>query len=450
MKILLVAGFFPPYAPISATRVNKLAKYFHQTGHDIRVLAAHNQHYPPVMAVEIPADRVVFAPVFEVTDAPSLAVKAIRRLLGGGDPVPLSPASQSGDGAGKKGAAPAKPCFLSDVKSRLMEFYRSMVSVPDARIGWYPYALREGRKMLKDWTPDVIYASAPPHTSLLVASRLAREFNIPWFCEYRDLWGDHPYYDGSWLRRLIEKPLENHVLASCRGLVTVTGTWAEHLKKVHGLPVAFVMNGFDPDDYAEPGSLKTLDADHLTILYAGGIYPGKRDPSTLFKAMKALGKAAEGIRVHFYMPPENIAAVKEMAIEQGVGTQVVLHDLVKRDAVIDLQQRSDILLLLRWDSPEENGVLAGKLFEYIGSGRPILSLGSTSGEAADFIREYGLGFVSKDAGEVADQLRKWLEMKAGGGVPAPKSSNLDIFSRPFQFKKLESFLSALLKKQAGI
>lgn len=443
MKILLVAGFFPPYAPISATRVNKLAKFLHQAGHDVRVLAARNEHYPPVMAVEIPEEKVTFAPVFEVTDAPSIFLRACKSFVcGKGQPAgAVASVATTAQPAARETAAPG---LLSRLKSRLMTLYRSAVSIPDGRIGWYPYAIREGRKILAEWKPDVIYASAPPHTSLLVASKLAREFNIPWFCEYRDLWCDHPYYDGSWLRRLIEKPLEKHVLSSCAGLVTVTETWAAHLKTTHRQPVAFVMNGFDPDDYAPPATLTPLDPDHLTILYAGGIYPGKRDPSALFRALGEMGTAAADIRVHFFMPPENVAEVKAMAVRNGVLGQVVLHDLVRREEIINLQQRSDILLLLRWDSPEENGVLAGKLFEYIGSARPILSLGSTTGEAADIIRQRGLGLVSNDTEEIIAWLHKCLESKKKGGVPAPGAGDLEIFSRPYQFAKLVKFLDSCL------
>ena len=39
LRILLVAGYFPPYAPFSATRVNAMARYFLERGHDVRVLA---------------------------------------------------------------------------------------------------------------------------------------------------------------------------------------------------------------------------------------------------------------------------------------------------------------------------------------------------------------------------------------------------------------------------
>ncbi len=360
MKILLVAGFFPPFAPIAATRVNKFAKFFHGRGDDIRVLAAHNTHYPPVMKLEVPEELVHFTPVFEVADMPSNVMGRVKGMFrsGKGEQDQTGPAREAMPKP--KNVQPGRlgPCFRR-IKNRGRELYTGMVSVPDGRIGWYPHAIREGRRMLADWKPDLIYASAPPHTSLLVASKLSREFNIPWFCEYRDLWVDHPYYDGSWLRHLIERPLERRTLASCSGLVTVTQTWADHLQKIYEKPVAFVMNGFDPDDYEDTARIEPMSSDKLTILYAGGIYPGRRDPSALFEAMEKMGADANDIRVHFYMPDEYIEPVQQMARTHHVEHLVDVGGLVSREDVLKLQQRSDILLLLRWDSPEENGVLAG-------------------------------------------------------------------------------------------
>ena len=39
------------------------------------------------------------------------------------------------------------------------------------------------------------------------------------------------------------------------------------------------------------------------------------------------------------------------------------------------QQASDVQILLMWNDPDEAGNYTGKLFEYLGSGRPILMMG---------------------------------------------------------------------------
>ena len=41
-RILLVAGFFPPYSPLGAVRAPMLARWWSQQGHDVRVIALEN------------------------------------------------------------------------------------------------------------------------------------------------------------------------------------------------------------------------------------------------------------------------------------------------------------------------------------------------------------------------------------------------------------------------
>jgi glycosyltransferase involved in cell wall biosynthesis len=51
-----------------------------------------------------------------------------------------------------------------------------------------------------------------------------------------------------------------------------------------------------------------------------------------------------------------------------------------------------LLLLLMPDSePRAKGLLTGKLFEYMASGRPILCIGPEDGDAARILRETGAG-----------------------------------------------------------
>ena len=439
MKILLVAGYFPPYAPVSATRVNKLAKYLLGRGHDVRVLAPKNAGFPAVMQPEIPAERVIFTPVFEVLEVPGQIKAAVKGLLGkrpASSPASLSPAVEGASFPPSK-----RPWW-----ARLSALYGAIVSTPDSRIGWYFHALRAGRVLFTQWRPDIIYASAPPHTGLLVAARLARLAGAPWVCEYRDLWVAHPYYDGGRVRRWLETRLENRTLQTAAGLVTVTRTWADWLAKKHPQPVEFVMNGYDPADYPDE-AIEPLDRERLTIIYTGGIYPGKRDPAALFAALAQLGDEARRVRVIFHMP-EALELVRQLAAAHGVTESVEVSGLIPRREAIRRQRGADLLLLLRWDDPREDSVLAGKLFEYIGARRPILSVGSETGEAAAIIRDQGFGVVANNPQAIADALRTWLQQKNGGLIPAP-AGDVESFARPRQFARLETFLEKLISCRSG-
>ena len=66
-------------------------------------------------------------------------------------------------------------------------------------------------------------------------------------------------------------------------------------------------------------------------------------------------------------------------------------------------------MLLTWDNPKEKGVLTGKLFEYIGSSKPILLIGAIKDEAAKLILDNGLGLVSNSPSEIIRFLQNLLK-----------------------------------------
>jgi hypothetical protein len=353
--------------------------------------------------------------------------------------------------AGGKAAAPAKPkgerSAVGRILHRLVGIYQDITNWPDPQIGWLPYAVADGSAMLKEWRADLIYATVPPLTGLLVARRLSRRFGIPWIAEFRDLWVDHPYYDSPAWRRPLERIQERRVLRDVAGLVTVSDTWRDLLQARFGKPTLTVLNGFDPDDYPPDALPSATGADELSIVYTGTLYPGRRDPTPLFQAMARLGAKARGVRVRLYgADPATVAALAEKA---GVAAQVESHPAVPYDRVITLQRAADVLLMLRWNDPSEQGIVPGKLFEYVGARRPILCLGYDKGDVPDIMRARNLGLVSEDPAAIATQLETWIEQKRRDGAVAPlPPETRTALSRSDQFEALEKFMQSAAARRS--
>ncbi|WP_404379877.1 glycosyltransferase [Caenispirillum salinarum] len=410
LDILLVAGFFPPHAPLAATRAPALARFLGQRGHRVRVLAARNADFPPVMDHGLPEGSVTWAEV-----APPLSARALLR----------------------------DPAGAARVLRRPADGLRRLTGWPDQQSGWLPDAARHGDALIAARRPDVILATAPPHSGLLVAEGLHRRHSVPWVAEFRDLWTGHPYYDGTGVRAWLDGRTEARVLGSAAGLATVTDGWRRQLSaQWPQTPVCLARNGFDPAEIAAaPPPAGAADPAHLTIIYAGVLYGDKRDPRPLFAAIARLPHEQRArVRVHFYGSER--ATVEAMAAEHGLAAPVVsVHDPVPRATLLGLQKAADVLLLLRWNDRREDHVLAGKLFEYIGCRRPILSVGSTTGEAADILRDGGLGRVSDDPAAIAAHLSAWLEEKAATErVAAPPEDASADHARGAQFEALEALL----------
>ena len=127
--------------------------------------------------------------------------------------------------------------------------YLGLIHIPDMRADWVRTAIPAGRQLIKEWKPDIIFASAPPNTGLIVASRLARAHKVPWVADFRDLWVDNPYYSEPGWRKRIDAILERRILRGAAGLVTVSPIWAEQLRRRHGKDVTVVYNGYAEEDF---------------------------------------------------------------------------------------------------------------------------------------------------------------------------------------------------------
>lgn len=433
MRVLIVSGFFPPYAPMSGVRAGKLAKYLLSRGHDVRVLAAKNESFPPLLRLEIPDFLVHYSRVLDVNGLPRRLATFMNRAGGGGGPASAQQTVFQGN---------SKKSVLRSVLRRSVGLYQNLTNWPDPQIGWLPYAVADGTKLLREWRADIIYATVPPLTGVLVARRLARRFSVPWIAEFRDLWIDHPYYDAPAWRRPIERLHEARALQKVSGIVTVSNIWRTLLADRFGKPTITVLNGYDPDDYSDEPVESGSSADALTIVYTGTLYPGRRDPTPLFQAVARLGERGRKVQMKFY--GADPVLVFSLAKQAGVSAQVEAPAAVAYDRAVALQRAADILLLLRWNDPSEQGIVPGKLFEYAGARRPILCLGYEQGDVPDLMRSRGLGLVSEDPEIIASQLALWITEKSTHGqiAPLPPESRVGL-SRLDQFEKLEQFISSI-------
>ncbi|MBL7924695.1 MAG: group 1 glycosyl transferase, partial [Bacteroidia bacterium] len=79
---------------------------------------------------------------------------------------------------------------------------------------------------------------------------------------------------------------------------------------------------------------------------------------------------------------------------------------------ISYMLRSDALLLIIPDSEGAEGILTGKLFEYLGARRLIIGLGPVEGDAAAILRRCEAGRMFERSSETG--LFTWLDDKISG------------------------------------
>jgi len=83
--------------------------------------------------------------------------------------------------------------------------------------------------------------------------------------------------------------------------------------------------------------------------------------------------------------------VMESIAKNGLTGYVNNLGYVSHEKALNLQYQSQVLLLIEIDSEETQMIIPGKLFEYIQSRRPILSLGPINADFATIIKETETG-----------------------------------------------------------
>jgi hypothetical protein len=126
-----------------------------------------------------------------------------------------------------------------------------------------------------------------------------------------------------------------------------------------------------------------------------------------------------------------------------------MREPVPRSDILRIERQADILLECHWRDPAGDGAIPGKLFEYIGARRPILSLGSLSAETAAIVRDNQLGLASNTPDEIKAMLVASLEAKARHKrLPDLAPHANEKFRYEAQFQKIEGLLETILPTDA--
>ncbi|MEI6622981.1 MAG: glycosyltransferase [Actinomycetes bacterium] len=425
MRILIISYFFQPDPEIGAVRPVRAAQYLISQGHDVRVLSAAETSSETGRSDYIDDSLVLRTPWFDVS---SLRIRGRgRRRSSRGQSLAPSVDHQ---------ASTAKA--TGKLRQRLTGLHNRIAM--HANVGWVPFAIPAGRKEVRSWQPDVIFATGPPFFVYFIGTALSKASGAPWIADFRDMWTTSTYYRYAGLRERLVAGIEIWSCKSASMLTTVSEPLAQDLRQLHGLPVGVVLNGFDDFPRRDLALREPLSEARVNILYVGNnLYGGRHDPTLLFEAAHTMGLSRSDIRFHFLgTDPEAIVPLAQAA---GVEDLVEMRSGVSREQSLDMQTRADALLLLLWNDPSSEGVYSGKLFEYVGARRPVLYVGYAAGVAAELILERNLGYVVDDGASAQDSLGKLLSTKVDCGLlPDLSPEGLEVLSRDSQNRLLEGLL----------
>jgi len=381
--VLFVTFYFPPSDAIAARRTGGLAKYLPLYGWRVVVLT-------PRKTGCIPGDFELLATDYEDK------MQEWRRRLHLHDGESLSMPQKAG--------YVVSPSVTQRLRKWAVVTASDLLMYPDATWGWYRPAVQAGKCFLAEGGADVILSSYGPATSHIVASALARDFQMPWVADYRDPWSTNTYTSHGWMLRRVDKWLETRVTSSAVAFTGISRALMESVARCHpGVRASVVPNGYDPEEKVVDSTL----LDHqFTIVHCGDLYGGKRNPIVLFEAVAQLIDEGlmrrDTVHIDFYGSPE--PSVDYLSHACGLDGIVLQHGTVSRDEAIAAERRAQILLLVLVSSSDDIGTTPGKVFEYLAARRPIIAVGSVRGEVADLLALTKTGMQATST----EELRDWL------------------------------------------
>jgi glycosyltransferase involved in cell wall biosynthesis len=336
--------------------------------------------------------------------------------------------------------------------------WSSLVLVPDAYVGWFPFALARARARMESGGVDALLTTSSPDSTHLVGLVLRERFPVPWVADFRDPWVRRLTFQAPtrWHHRL-HLWLERRVLERAdRVLVTNEATRDDFLARHAGIPAGrliVIPNGFDPEDLAvmrdfslshSPAAPSRAPWARELVLVHTGLLSGRRTLAPIAASMARLFTEHPDLRGRLRLrligPRESVN--DELVRAAGLTGQVAFEPPVGHREVLGEMARAAALLLLEAGEPEGSLITPGKLFEYLAARRPILAV-VPPGPAADLVRSTGAGEVvaPEDAPGLTATLQRWV--LEGPPPSRVRDEDLAAYARPALAAKLARVLDQL-------
>jgi len=415
-------------------RAEKVASALGQRGHSVRVLTAPAVKGERGIRISEPGLSVR---VLRYPRNPRHALLRLRDLIQG-----------SKDKAHTNGAAPlVPPDTTPKARTKLVENLRSLLFVPDEEQGFAAAVVSAGLGELRNGA-DLIYTTAPPFSSHLAGLVLKRLSGLPWIAEFRDPWTNNPVVarlsPTTSLSSRLETGMERAVFHGADRVVVGTERLRDQMCETYGDDaegkIVLARNGIDKiADLPAPPS-KTPEFLHLGTLY------GARSAQSLLKGFAELDGAETQDTVPRlrFVGGEGDAQRHRyggLAESLGVMDRTKFEPWKQRKEALQLLTETDFLLLLAIDQPSQ---VPNKLYEYLGTRKPIVALVDEDGESAHLLRQSGNHILlTEDTPEAwAKAFRQALDMVRSGTGAVSSVERLEQWTTERQFANLVAMVES--------
>lgn len=428
-RVLIITYYWPPSGGSGVQRWLKMSKYLPEYGWQPVIYTPEEGEYP-ILDASLEKD---VAPEAEIIRRPIVEPYTLYKKF-----------------LGIKKSESVKVGFIKENRKKLgwkenfSRWIRGNCFIPDARCWWVKPSVNYLKSYLKVHPVDAIVSTGPPHSMHLIAMKLKEATGIHWIADFRDPWTEIDYYGDLRLTRWADRKhhrLEYEVLTKADKVVTIGWDCAKSLGRLGNRNVCVIPNGFDWEVDAKPKEI--LLSQEFTLTHLGIVTPSRNAPQ-LWAALKELKEEDEtfGKKLKISLVGQIDQSVLENLYAVGLKENTEIVPYIPHEQIQQAQGASQVLLLLVNNTPNAKGILTGKIFEYLASGRPILCIGPEDGDAAHILSETKAGVtVSFEDKEKMKEVVKVLYHKyLEKALPFNNSKEIEKYSRKAQAEEYAKLL----------
>jgi glycosyltransferase involved in cell wall biosynthesis len=368
-NLLFIAYYFPPMGSSGVQRPFKLIKYLPERG------------WHPIVLVPEPGMYHQFdASLQEEAEDMALTIYRVKgktpfHVLGGGQKhVPTLP----------------------NPLAKVLRYLSAWSYLPDNKRGWIKPAMELVPEIISQHKPELIVATSPPASNLILAAEISRQYQIPCVFDMRDDWVDdhQKIYPTRWHRKKMQS-LETQTLEQASAVISVNEVISQALQQRNDhlkIPFVALPSGFDPVDFEKSKASASLKptADTITLLYSGRLY-GENQPDAFLEALVLLVKEQPELKKTLRLAFQGGLEPQHLGLISSLGLSDMIIDLgyVDHATAIANLKVADALWLMAAHTYRGNQVSTGKIIEYMAAEKPIFALAVENGALHELLKPYG-------------------------------------------------------------
>jgi len=330
----------------------------------------------------------------------------------------------------------------------------NLLAFPDRNIWRMGAAIQRIVELNRRHRFDAVISSGMPYSDHVIALAVRQLLRLPWIADFRDPWVEyiHAGTSAGRLERRLTAWTEAAVVRRAARVVSVndamTRRFQARYRCVQPSKFVTVENGFDPDDFS--GAADTRAHAEFRLLHAGSFY-GRRTPATLLAAFRRFvertpGSASRARLAFAGRVGDHVASIRSAM----PGDSIRILGQLSHAAAARATAEADVNVVILPNVPGGELDSTAKIYECLGSGRPLLALVPERGAAAQTLKQFDGVWpcdpddVESTATAIGDLYRRWL---MGTLTPRPATAALASITRREQTRRLAGLLDAITESR---